>query len=111
MSGEVGNLLAQAGGGADVLIYVHGFNQTLRDSGARCCASFRCNQDSAPRRPSKAELFDYTYDRESAMFSRDDFERVLSSIVSAPAASRVHIVAAQHGNDADTRTPTVRALW
>ena len=29
MSGEVGNLLAQAGGGADVLIYVHGFNQTF----------------------------------------------------------------------------------
>jgi Alpha/beta hydrolase of unknown function (DUF900) len=29
VSGEVGNLLAQAGGGADVLIYVHGFNQTF----------------------------------------------------------------------------------
>ena len=31
------------------------------------------------------------------MFSRDDFERVLSSIVSAPAASRVHIVAHSMG--------------
>ena len=29
MSGEVGDLLAQAGGGTDVLIYVHGFNQTF----------------------------------------------------------------------------------
>ena len=29
VSGEVGDLLAQAGGGTDVLIYVHGFNQTL----------------------------------------------------------------------------------
>ena len=39
--------------------------------------------------PSKAGLFDYAYDRDSAMFSRDDFEHVLSSIVSAPSASRV----------------------
>ena len=29
VSGEVGDLLAQAGGGGDVLIYVHGFNQTF----------------------------------------------------------------------------------
>jgi esterase/lipase superfamily enzyme len=42
-------------------------------------------------------LFDYAYDRESAMFSRDDFEHVLSSIVSAPSASRVHIVAHSMG--------------
>jgi esterase/lipase superfamily enzyme len=37
--------------------------------------------------PSKAGLFDYAYDRDSAMFSRDDFEHVLSSIVSAPGAT------------------------
>ena len=43
--------------------------------------------------PLKAGLFDYAYDRDSAMFSRDDFEHVLSSIVSAPSASHVHIVA------------------
>ena len=47
--------------------------------------------------PSKAGLFDYAYDRDSAMFSRDDFEHVLSSIVSAPSASRVHIVAHSMG--------------
>ena len=47
--------------------------------------------------PSKAGLFEYAYDRESAMFFRDDFDRVLSSIVSAPAASRIHIVAHSMG--------------
>jgi esterase/lipase superfamily enzyme len=47
--------------------------------------------------PSKAGLFDYAYDRDSAMFSRDGFERVLSSIVSAPSANRVHIVAHSMG--------------
>jgi hypothetical protein len=29
VSGDVSNLLAQAGGGPDVLIYVHGFKQTF----------------------------------------------------------------------------------
>ena len=47
--------------------------------------------------PSKAGLFEYAYDRESAMFFRDDFDRVLYSIVSAPAASRIHIVAHSMG--------------
>src|ERR1700675_2464464 len=47
--------------------------------------------------PSKAGLFDYAYDRESAMWSRDDFERVLRSIVTTPSAGRVHIVAHSMG--------------
>ena len=101
VSGEVGNLLAQAGGGADVLIYVHGFNQTFET--AALDAAQLSNAIKFHGRtmvfswPSKAGLFDYAYDRDSAMFSRDDFERVLSSIVSAPSASRVHIVAHSMG--------------
>jgi len=47
--------------------------------------------------PSKAGLFDYAYDRDSAMWSRDDFERVLSSLVSASGGGRVHIVAHSMG--------------
>jgi esterase/lipase superfamily enzyme len=47
--------------------------------------------------PSKAGFFDYAYDRDSAMWSRDDFERVLASLVSAPSAGRVHIVAHSMG--------------
>ena len=47
--------------------------------------------------PSKAGFFDYAYDRESAMWSRDDFERVLLSIVAAPGTGRVHIVAHSMG--------------
>src|SRR6516165_4675568 len=47
--------------------------------------------------PSKAELLNYAYDRDSEMFSRDCFERVLSSIVSAPGAGRIHIVAHSMG--------------
>ena len=40
VSGEVVHLLAEAGAGGDVLIYVHGFNN-IRDSHARCRASLR----------------------------------------------------------------------
>jgi hypothetical protein len=101
VSGEVGDLLAQAGGGGDVLIYVHGFNQTF-ETAALDAAHLADGINFHGRTimfswPSKAGLFDYAYDRDSAMYSRDGFERVLSSIVSAPSPGRVHIVAHSMG--------------
>jgi esterase/lipase superfamily enzyme len=101
VSGEVSDLLAQAGGGGDVLIYVHGFNQTFETAAldaARLADGIKFRgQTMAFSWPSKAELLDYAYDRDSAMWSRDAFERVLSSIVSAPGSGRVHIVAHSMG--------------
>ena len=101
VSGEVSDLLAQAGGGPDVLIYVHGFNQTFETAALDAThlsdgIKFR-GQTMVFSWPSKAGLFDYAYDRESAMWSRDDFERVLRSIVTTPSAGRVHIVAHSMG--------------
>jgi esterase/lipase superfamily enzyme len=100
-SGEVSDLLAQAGGGPDVLIYVHGFKQTFETAALDAAhlsdgIKFR-GQTMVFSWPSKAGLFDYAYDRESAMWSRDDFERVLRSIVTSPSAGRVHIVAHSMG--------------
>jgi esterase/lipase superfamily enzyme len=99
VSGEVGDLLAQAGG--DVLIYVHGFNQTFETAAldaARLSDAIKFRgRTMVFSWPSKAGLFDYAYDRDSAMFSRDDFERVLASVVSAPNPGRVHIVAHSMG--------------
>jgi esterase/lipase superfamily enzyme len=101
VSGEVSDLLAQAGGGSDLLIYVHGFNQTFETAAldaAKLSDGIRFRgRTMVFSWPSKAEFFDYVYDRDSAMWSRDAFERVLSSIVSAPGASRVHIVAHSMG--------------
>lgn len=101
VSGEASDLLAQAGGRPDVLIYVHGFNQTFETSAldaARLSDGIKFpGQTMVFSWPSKAELFDYEYDRESAMWSRDDFERVLRSIVTTPSAGRVHIVAHSMG--------------
>ena len=99
--GEVSDLLAQAGGGPDLLIYVHGFKQTFETAvldAARLSDAIRFRgQTMAFAWPSRAGLFDYAYDRDSAMWSRDGFERVLSSIVSAPGSGRVHIVAHSMG--------------
>jgi esterase/lipase superfamily enzyme len=101
VSGEVSDLLAQAGGGQDILIYVHGFKQTFETAAldaARLSDAIRFRgRTMVFSWPSKAGLFDYAYDRDSAMWSRDGFERVLSSIVAAPGAGRVHIVAHSMG--------------
>jgi esterase/lipase superfamily enzyme len=99
--GGVSDLLAQAGGGPDILIYVHGFNQTFETAALDAAhlsdaISFR-GRTMVFSWPSKAGFFDYAYDRDSAMFSRDDLERVLSSIVSAPGTGRVHIIAHSMG--------------
>lgn len=100
VSAEAGDLAAQAGGG-DVLIYVHGFKQTFETAvldAAHLSDGIRFRgRTMAFSWPSKAGLFDYAYDRDSAMWSRDEFERVLSSLVSAPGAGRVHIVAHSMG--------------
>jgi esterase/lipase superfamily enzyme len=102
MAGEVGDLLAQAGGGPDdVLIYVHGFKQTFETAALDAVhlsdgIKFR-GRTMVFAWPSKAGLFDYAYDRESAMWSRDHFERVLRSLVATQSAGRVHIVAHSMG--------------
>ena len=93
--------LAQASGGPDLLIYVHGFKQTFETSvldaaGLSDAIKFH-GRTMVFSWPSKAGLFDYAYDRDSAMWSRDGFERALSSIVSGPGSNRVHIVAHSMG--------------
>jgi len=101
VSGDVGDLLAQAQGGGDVLIYVHGFKQTFETAVLDAAnlsdgIKFR-GRTMVFSWPSKAGFLDYAYDRESAMWSRDGFERVLNSIVAAPGAGRTHIVAHSMG--------------
>ena len=47
--------------------------------------------------PSKAGFLDYAYDRESAVWSRDAFERVLTAAMANPNIGRIHIVAHSMG--------------
>ena len=72
---------------------MHGFKQTFETAALDAAhlsdgIKFR-GQTMVFSWPSKAGLFDYAYDRDSAMWSRDDFERVLTPLwrLRAPAAS------------------------
>ena len=111
-SGEVSDLLTQGGGG-DVLVYVHGFKQTFETAALDAAhladgIKFR-GQTMVFSWPSKAGLFDYAYDRDSAMWSRDGFERVLQSAITTPGVGRVHIVA--HSMGTMLTLETLRQLY
>jgi esterase/lipase superfamily enzyme len=95
---QLGDLIQQAASGRDVLIYVHGFNQTFETAvldAARLSDGVRFRGETMVFSwPSRAKLFDYGYDRDSAMWSRDALETVLDGLMAKPAViGRVHIVA------------------
>jgi esterase/lipase superfamily enzyme len=101
VSAQVSDLLMQTGGGGELLIYVHGIRQTFETSALDAAhlsdgIRFR-GRTMLFSWPSKTGLLDYAYDRDSAMWSRDDFQRVLHSIVATPGAGRFHIVAHSMG--------------
>ena len=92
---RVGDLV-RAVGVRDVLIYVHGFNQTSRRrrSTRRDSNGIRFRGETMVFSwPSKAKLFDYGYDRESAMWSRDALEQVFAGLLASEAVGRIHVVA------------------
>ena len=94
---QVGELLERATSGRDVLIYVHGFNQTFEMAAldaARLSDGVKFRGETlAFSWPSRAKLFDYAYDRESAMWSRDALQEVLEGLMASPTIGRIHIVA------------------
>jgi len=94
---QVGDLLSQATSGRNLLIYVHGYNQTFEAAvldAARLSDGIRfAGETMAFSWPSRAKLLDYGYDRESAMWSRDAFDRVLESLLASPTIGRINIVA------------------
>ena len=98
---QFNDFLNQAGGEADVLIYVHGYRQTFEGAvldAARLSDGIKFRGATmAFSWPSKAGFFDYAYDRESAVWSRDAFERVLATVMANPTRGRVHIVAHSMG--------------
>jgi esterase/lipase superfamily enzyme len=98
--GQVGDLLAQAQV-RDILIYIHGFRNTFEDSvldAVRLSDGVSFNGETmAFSWPSRASFFDYVSDRESAMWSRDGFERVLDGVMLSPIRNRVHLVAHSMG--------------
>jgi esterase/lipase superfamily enzyme len=94
---HVNDLLKDVTTTRDVLLYVHGYNQTFETGAihaAQLAQGLRFGGETMLFSwPSKASLLDYGYDRESAMWSRDSLEQVLAKLIAAPATARIHIVA------------------
>jgi esterase/lipase superfamily enzyme len=96
-----GKAFAQAANGKDMLLYVHGFNETFETavaSAAQLADGVKWSGRTALFSwPSGGRLIAYQYDRESAMWSRDGFEEALKGLASNPTIGRVHIVAHSMG--------------
>jgi esterase/lipase superfamily enzyme len=94
---QIDDLLGHATSGRDLLVYVHGFNQTFEVAAldaARLSDGIKFAGDTmAFSWPSRASLLDYNYDRESAMWSRDALDQVLEDLLANLAVGRVNIVA------------------
>lgn len=85
----------------DVLIYVHGFNQTFETAvldAARLSDGLEFRGETMLFSwPSRNSVLNYIYDRESAMWSRDALEGMLNDLIADPSVGTVHIVAHSMG--------------
>ena len=98
---ELAAAFAQSAFGRDVLIYVHGYRESFQSaalSAAKLSDGIRFRGASALFTwPSAAATFDYGYDRESALWSRDAFEDLLKALAASPSGGRINIVAHSMG--------------
>jgi esterase/lipase superfamily enzyme len=85
-----------------ILVFIHGYNTKFEE------AVFRFAQivhDSGFKGvpilftwPSRGKLLDYPYDRESAVYSRDDLEAMLTTLATRSGARQIDILAHSMGN-------------
>jgi esterase/lipase superfamily enzyme len=84
-----------------VLVFVHGFNNRYGDAVYRFAQIMHdSGADAAPilfTWPSAGRLFDYNYDRESTIYSRDGLETVLRFLAEDPQVSEVTVLAHSMG--------------
>ncbi len=85
----------------DVLIYVHGFNQSFEQAtldAARLADGVKFRGETILFTwPSREKLLDYIHDRDSAMWSRDALESMLAELIAHPAVNNIHLVAHSMG--------------
>jgi len=84
-----------------VLIFVHGFNNRYEDAVYRFAQIVHDSKtDAAPvifTWPSRASIFDYSYDKESTNYSRDALEELLRAAVNTPEVGEITIMAHSMG--------------
>jgi esterase/lipase superfamily enzyme len=97
----VGESFSAGAARRDVLVYIHGFNQSFETAALDAARlsdglSFR-GETMLFSWPSKNSLMNYIYDRESALWSRDALESMIDELVADPSVGRIHIVAHSMG--------------
>jgi esterase/lipase superfamily enzyme len=96
--------IAKQTGRTKVLVFVHGFNNRFDDAVYRFAQIVHDSKVPAIpvlfTWPSRGELRlrAYTYDRESANYSRDALENLLNTLVSYPSITEVNLLAHSMGN-------------
>jgi esterase/lipase superfamily enzyme len=84
-----------------VLVFVHGFNNRYEDAVYRFAQIVHDSKtDAAPvifTWPSRASIFDYSYDTESTNYSRDALEELLRAVVAKPEVGEVTVMAHSMG--------------
>jgi len=99
---SLASALPRTEGRRDVLLYVHGYNETFESAAldaARLSDGLGFRGETVLFSwPSRAKILDYLTDRESAMWSRDALETVLDDLVSHPSVGTVHVVAHSMGS-------------
>jgi len=97
----IGESFSAGTGRRDVLVYVHGFNQTFETAAldaARLSDGLKFRGDTMLFSwPSKNSLLNYIYDRESALWSRDALEEMLDHLIADPSVGTVQVVAHSMG--------------
>lgn len=110
---SVGQPTAANPGPRDVLLYVHGYNQTFETAtldAARLADGLNFRGDTVLFSwPSRSKLLEYIRDRESALWSRDALEATLDSLLASPNIGRIHIVA--HSMGSMVTTEALRQIY
>jgi esterase/lipase superfamily enzyme len=99
---SIGRPVAGSGDLRDVLLYVHGYNETFASAtldAARLSDGLSFHGDTLLFSwPSSNKLLDYISDREKALWSRDALETTLDSLLAKPTIGHIHIVAHSMGS-------------
>lgn len=95
------HLSGRVGSNRDVLIYVHGFNNSTDDARMRLVQlAYDAHFGGVPilfTWPSKAALLAYGADKESATASRDAYLNLLETVAETPGVGKIHILAHSMG--------------
>ena len=92
---------AQAALGRDLLLYIHGYRESFETAAVSTIELSQGIRFPGATGlftwPSAASTLSYVADRESAMWSRDALEDLLTAIAKTPSGGRIHIVAHSMG--------------